>query len=134
MSIITYVAHARGITTSGNSAGTTYELEIDFMAFTETYNSPKTQHRALDGTTETILQRIDSTTALTIGPYESGSKELQVDEFIKSVAGGEIFLIDINGVLGVPANQQQVKLSDKKNVKNRLGNRVYSLSLNVMMI
>jgi hypothetical protein len=134
MSIITYVAQARGITISGNTAGSTYEFEIGFMAFDKTYNSPKTQHRSLDGTIETILQRIDSTVALTIGPYESGSKELIVDEFIKSVAGGETFLIDIDGALGAPINQQQVKLSDKKNKKTRIGNRLYSLPLNIMVV
>ncbi len=133
MSVIIYTAHARAPLLPGNVAGVVYSFEISFIAFEKTYNAPKTQHRALDGTTETVLKRVDDSINMTIGYYDSTDVG-QIEEFIKSVAGGETFTVDVDGTIATPDDPISVKLNGVSNSPQRVGPRTYALSFNVFVV
>ena len=133
MSVITYTSNARAPLMAGHAISTSYSFEIGFMAFEKNYNSPKTQHRALDGTAANVLKRDDDTLNITIGPYDS-TDESQIEEFIKSVAGGETFTADVDGTIATPDTPISIKLSGSSNSRQRLGNRTYSLAFNVLVV
>ena len=133
MSVISYTAHSRATLMGGHSAGTGYSFAINFMAYEKSYNAPKSQPRALDGTTETILQRLDRTIGMTIGPYDSDDVA-QIEEFIESVAGGESFTVDVYGTIAVPDAPLTVKLSDTSNSPQRQGPRTYTLGMSLIVV
>ncbi len=133
MSVVTYTANARATLIVGHTAGSVYSFEMPFMQHEKSYGSPKSQPRAIGGTIETILQRVDDNLSLEIGLYDS-SDEAQVEEFIKSVAGGETFSVDLNGTIATPSSPVDVKLVDKSNAPTRYGPRTYSLPFNVSVV
>jgi len=120
MSAITYTAHARATLISGHTAGNSYSFDVKIRAYDRTINSPKTQHRSLDNTIETILKRVDQGLSITIGAYGE-SDQAQIDEFVYSVAGGEAFTVDLNGTAATPDAPVSVKYTGKVAGEQRVG-------------
>ncbi len=128
MSVITYTAHARAPLISGHTAGTSYSFDIKFRTYDRTINSPKTQHRALDNTIETVLKDVNQDLSVVIGAY-GDSEQAQIDEFIYSVAGGEQFTIDLNGTAATPDAPVSVKYTGKVASEQRVGVNKFIMQL-----
>lgn len=133
MSAITYTAHVRATLMAGHTAGNSYAFDTAFMQMDTAYNSPKSQHQALDGSVESVLHRIDRTISITIGLYDSDDED-QITEFIESVAGGEEFTIDVNGTSSTPDSPITVKLKGNANQPQRHGPRTYSLPMTLFKV
>lgn len=102
MAAITYTANARAplITDSpAHVAGTPYEIDLKLQGFSEQIETPKSAHVAISGHVETVLKRAVKVYSVQfIWPH---TENADVEEFLYSVAGGEIFSFDPYGTAAV---------------------------------
>ena len=129
MSAITYTANARASLISGHVAGTDYTFEIKARAHDRGRNIRSSQVSALSGTLETTLEGIDGVLSLTLGSVADGAEMDQVYEWFDSVAGGEIFLFDLNGTASQQDNPIALILTSNKLSERRVGvnNFIFSI-------
>ena len=132
MSVITYTANARATLMSGHTAGVSYSFEINFMQHDKKYLSPKTAHQSLGGVVETVLRSTTDEVDITMGLYDSTDVE-QIEEFIKSVAAGETFTIDLDGTIATPDAPLNAVINGNGHKPQRYGPRTYSLSFSVYL-
>jgi len=97
MASITYTATSRRLF-SGHTAGVDYSLTFGPTAI-EVAHSPKQagQHVALNGNTETVLNRIDESWQITSEPIKDDLVDNNVDqwlEFLYAVGAGESFFFN----------------------------------------
>ena len=92
---------------SGHVIDTAYDLDFRGSATVSQLTPVRTQSVSLDGTTETVLDRLDDRWAVTA----TGITEAQLPlwrEFSGSVAAGESFSFDAYGTAASPDNVQSV--------------------------
>lgn len=110
MPVISYTAVDRGYLKGGHSAGTPYQIEINFESFPRELIAKGAKDEALDGTPEGWLQAIqrqwDVQTDLVL-------KAAAVDwaEFFTSVMSAETFQIDFTGTIASPGTDVDVWLT-----------------------
>ncbi|MDH5188318.1 MAG: hypothetical protein OEW37_05105 [Rhodospirillaceae bacterium] len=93
----------------------TNSFSINFGIYTLGYNKPITRHthKALDGSTETVLVRRETTWDITTGLILYDDLLLSGWlEFFASVGGGESFTLDVLGYADNPRNPVSVILED----------------------
>ena len=122
MAVITYTAKRSLI--SGHSAGTIYDLEIPANVWTPTDERRTEEVVSLSGKTQTRLHRVDEIYQFGSVPVDSASLQAQMTEFLRSVAGGELFIIDVYGTIASPVNPLTVRLSGNYDI-TRLGTMAY---------
>ena len=102
MSAIIYIAANRAPLKTGHTVGTEYSIDLKLKAFSENFDFSKTAKVALNGNVATTLKR--SSRVYSVGFSWENSKNADVEEFLFSVAGGEIFTFDPYGTVAVPDN------------------------------
>lgn len=102
MSTITYTAKDRGLIYGGRVAGTTYVFDAPFKSYDEDMKRKTSGATSLSGVSETILHRVEYSASIETIPLNDTAINDQMVEFLRSVAGGESFLIDIDGTAALP--------------------------------
>lgn len=118
MAAITYTA--RRSLVPGHVEGEEYSLEVAMSAIDPTTDAERDDHVALDGTTESLLTRIDKLWRFRTIPLEE-PVAAQMREFLDSVLGGEAFVIDPYGTIADPIQPLTVKLASKRYGDDRHG-------------
>ncbi len=104
MAGIIYTAIDRGqlitSTSPDHAEGTAYSIDVKLQQFTELLEAPKSSHVSIAGNVETVLKRTAKVmSAVFIWPHTENE---DVEEWLYSVAGGEIFTFDAYGTTAVP--------------------------------
>lgn len=129
MTAITYTA--RRSLVSGHTADTEYSMDVGMSAIDPADEADSDQHVALDGTTETVLHRIDEPWRFTTIPLDAAALA-QMREFLNSHVSGEPFTIDPYGTVAEPDNPITVVLTSRRHPPRRLGTlMLYQLSFEV---
>lgn len=106
MAVIEYTAADRAPLISGHVVGGSYFLVVKLIAYEESIDQPKTKHIALNGNVETVLKRATRMYSAVISWPDSFNGI--VEEFLFSVAGGELFTFDAYGTFTSPDNPVDV--------------------------
>jgi hypothetical protein len=122
MATITYTAKRSVI--SGHTAGTVYDIEIDFAKFDPSKERHIETAVSLSGNTQTRLHRIDNLYDIETDSIPEALQP-QVEEFFDSVAGGELFTIDLFGVTYI------VRITDDPKFTRAATTRRFSYSFRV---
>lgn len=105
MAGIVYTAVDRGqlITDSpAHVAGTDYSIDVKLQQFVEAVEAPKSVHVAIAGNVETVLKRTAKVmSTVFIWP---DSENADVEEWLYSIAAGEVFIFDAYGTIAAPDN------------------------------
>jgi len=125
---ITYIAK-RGVI-SGHTASMSYNLETSAMDVTPSHSADMSSNITLDGTTESLLNRIDKSYSVSTGWIASSSVDAWW-EFIDSVAAAETFTFDAVGTIAVPVNPIIVVLEGKARCSHTAGGIWYRFSFTV---
>ena len=110
MAAIIYTAVDRGqlitSTSPDHTAGTQYSVDVKLLQHFEQIETPKTTHVAIAGNVETVLKRAKKVISTAfIWPYAENE---DVEEWLYSISGGEIFSFDPYGTIAVPDDSIQV--------------------------
>lgn len=100
MAAITYTADFRANLVTGHSVGTAYSIDVKLKAYSTALDAPKTVHVALNGSVETVLRRATRVITATISWPDT--LNANVEEFLWSIAAGEIFQFDAYGSVATP--------------------------------
>ena len=86
---------------SGNTSGQLYALTIDLQKLDKQVRAKGRQNQSLSGATKTILHHVQTVYNLqTVITQDSDTVNNEdIREFLDSVAGGEIFQLDLEGSL-----------------------------------
>lgn len=128
MTAIVYTAQRNLIT--GHTAGTEYSLDVDMTDIDPGDETESDEHVALDGSTETVFNRIDEIWGFTTIPLDIAAMA-EVREFLNSHVSGEPFTIDPYGTVAAPDNPITVKLTSKNHRPRRVGLSHYQYSFQV---
>ena len=100
MAAIEYTAGARAPLKTGHSVGTQYSIDVKLRGFGESFDFSKSTVISLAGNVETILKRSARGYSITLS--WPNTQNADMEEFLFSVAAGEIFSIDPHGTVAVP--------------------------------
>ena len=117
MSVIEYTAK-RGLV-AGHTVDTVYKIEFGIATHNERMNIVNTKHKALDGTTETTLHRIEDSINISTG-FLTEALNAEITEFLKSCAAGETFTFDRFGTTATPSDPITCELTTKSNTARRV--------------
>ena len=106
--IVTYSAKRK--ISSGHVASTNYDLETIPQRLDLAMPAKKKDATALDGTTETLLHRLDEEYSIETGEFDLADRDLW-QEFWASVIASEPFTIDLEGSLANPTVTKNAILS-----------------------
>lgn len=104
MGAIYYTANSRANLiqdSPAHTAGTEYSFDVKINAWNTNIETPNRQIVTLGGQVETILYRTGKVVQARFGPYPN-SEQAQIEEFLLSIAGGEIFQVDPEGSVATP--------------------------------
>ena len=109
MSAFNYTARRNLIT--GHTAGLAYDVESEMQVLAPASKENAKTHVSLDGSSETLLHRVEDTWQLTTVPLSdlADSDFEKFKEFLTSVMGGEQFTFDAYGTVASPDNVQNSK-------------------------
>lgn len=115
MAGIIYTAVDRGFLITDSPAhvdGTQYSIDVKLKDYIESIETPKTAHVSLGGKTETVLKRSQKVISATfIWP---SSENAEIEEWLTSVAAGEVFSFDPYGTIASPDNASDVVYTGKE--------------------
>jgi len=97
---LTYTVGDRATLVAGHAVGESYSIDVKLRSFQESMDAPKTQHVSMSGLTETVLRRATKIINATITWPDLIDDNMQ--EFIWSTAGGELFTFDAYGTVALP--------------------------------
>lgn len=110
MANITYFAVDRGKLISGHSEGTEYNLDVPISNFQESTRRKQKTITSLSGQNTTILHHIIRRASVSTSPSEETAVIDGMREFLDSVAGGEVFQIDLYGSSATPLDPKNYRL------------------------
>lgn len=131
MSSITYTA-VRGII-SGHSSGTDYSLDFDAQRLDSSHKEFLDESRALDGTTEALLHRIEAHWRITSHVLTESERSSWL-EFLKSTAAREAFTFDPYGTSASPDNPFIVRRRGEWVESRQAGARLYTFTFTVVEV
>ena len=91
-------------------AGSDGKIELSLQQYDRKPKVEVKESRSLDGTTETVLHRIDYETIVKTVPTADASLQAKFREFMASVAAGESFTFDALGTEASPVNAINVSM------------------------
>lgn len=112
-------------------AGSDGKIEISLQRFDREMKTIAKESRALDGTTETTLHRIDFTSPVQTVPTSDAALKAKFREFASSVAAGETFTFDALGTEASPDNAINVAMVMGTYKENRESVLYFSYSFKV---
>jgi len=89
--------------------------------------------RSLDGSTETVLHRIDVIYNIGIAPTRGTVTRDKMREFAASVAAGESFVLDALGTEAAPVDAVTVSMAPNSYRETYLGDSIFSYSFKVRL-
>lgn len=129
MAAITYTARRSLI--AGHVAGESYSFDQPLSAATPSAQSDRSRHVAMDGTTETVFNRVESRWQITTTILDSDGLR-QMREFLDSALGGEAFTLDVYGTQAAPDSPTNVLLESDSYSVERVGTgHMYRVSFEV---
>lgn len=108
MSYVTYTAKRELSASNGHVLNESYTLSFSATK-TRTFSRQAEEHIADDGTTYTVLDRIDKKWTVVTRPVNAQEAEVY-REFLHSVYGGETFIFDPFGTEAYPDSPLNCKL------------------------
>jgi len=106
MAVIEYTAADRADLVTGHTVGTNYQILVKLISYSMSVDQPKTMHTALNGRVETVLKRATKIYSATVS--WSDAINANMEEFLFSIAGGELFSFDPYGTIVTPDQPLEV--------------------------
>lgn len=107
MPVVTYIAVDRGELAPGNTAGTQYQLEVDFEGFPRRLMRKGELEETLSGEPEAWIHALQRQLAVQT-TYVPLAARPNWREFFSSVLAGEVFQVDFTGTIASPGTAEDV--------------------------
>jgi len=113
--------------------GSNGKIEPTMISYDRLNKSIMKEARSLDGSTETVLHRIDVIYNIGIAPTRGTVTRDKMREFAASVAAGESFVLDALGTEAAPVDAVTVSMAPNSYRETYLGDSIFSYSFKVRL-
>lgn len=111
MASVTYTAASRATLVASHVVGTSYSIDLKLRSFGTSLDMPKTVHAPLNGAPETVLRSATRIISASLSWPDANNED--VEEFLWSIAGGELFTFDAYGTVASPDDPLDVMIVNR---------------------